>query len=112
MQARDVMTLQVCVVEADASIMEAVRLMLQNRISGLPVVGFKGELVGIVTEGDFLRRGEIGTRRRRSRWLEFLEGGARSPGLGRAGLGIRSVLAGGRGSREGPARVGWDAPIR
>jgi CBS-domain-containing membrane protein len=51
--------------------------MLQNRISGLPVVGRKGELVGMVTEGDFLRRGEIGTQRRRSRWLEFLIGPGR-----------------------------------
>jgi CBS domain-containing protein len=77
MQARDVMTLQVYVVKADAPIMDAVRLMLQNRISGLPVVGSNGELVGIVTEGDFLRRGEIGTQRRRSRWLEFLIGPGR-----------------------------------
>ena len=51
--------------------MQAVRLMLQNRISGLPVVGRKGELVGMVTEGDFLRRGEIGTQRHHNRWLEF-----------------------------------------
>jgi len=51
--------------------------MLQNRISGLPVVGSKGELVGMVTEGDFLRRGEIGTQRRRSRWLEFMIGPGR-----------------------------------
>jgi CBS domain-containing protein len=78
MQARDVMTLRVISVGADASIMDAVRLMLQNRISGLPVVGSRGELVGIVTEGDFLRRGEIDTQRRRSRWLEFLIGPGRA----------------------------------
>ena len=34
----------------------------------------KGELVGIVTEGDFLRRREIGTERRRPKWLEFVLG--------------------------------------
>jgi CBS-domain-containing membrane protein len=51
--------------------------MLQNRISGLPVLGPKGELVGMVTEGDFIRRGEIGTQRRRNRWLEFLIGPGR-----------------------------------
>jgi CBS domain-containing protein len=77
MKARDIMTPQVISVEADASVMQAVRLMLQNRISGLPVVGAKGELVGVVTEGDFLRRGELGTQRRRSRWLEFLVGPGR-----------------------------------
>jgi CBS domain-containing protein len=77
MQARDVMTTRVISIEADAPVMRAIHLMLQNRISGLPVVGPKGELVGMVTEGDFLRRGELGTQRRRSRWLEFLIG----PGL-------------------------------
>jgi CBS domain-containing protein len=77
MKASDVMTSHVVSVKADASIMTAVRLMLQNRISGLPVTGPEGELVGIVTEGDFLRRGDIGTQRRRSGWLEFLIGSGR-----------------------------------
>jgi CBS domain-containing protein len=77
MKASDVMTKRVISIEADAPIMEAVRLMLQNRISGLPVVGRKGELVGMVTEGDFLRRSEIGTQRHRNRWLEFLVGPGR-----------------------------------
>jgi len=77
MKARDIMSPGVISVEADASVMQAVRLMLQYRISGLPVLGAKGDLVGIVTEGDFLRRGEIGTQRRRSRWLEFLLGPGR-----------------------------------
>jgi len=46
--------------------------MLQNKISGLPVVNGEGLLVGMVTEGDFLRRAETWTERKRSRWLEFL----------------------------------------
>ena len=72
MQARDVMTARVISIGLDAPVMQAVQLMLQNRISGLPVVGRDGELVGMVTEGDFLRRGEIGTQRQHGRWLEFL----------------------------------------
>jgi CBS domain-containing protein len=71
------MTARVISIGVDAPVMQAVQLMLQNRISGLPVVGRKGELVGMVTEGDFIRRGEIGTQRRRSRWLEFLIGPGR-----------------------------------
>ena len=51
--------------------------MLEKRVSGLPVVASKGVLVGIVTEGDFLRRAETGTERRRPRWLEFLLGPGR-----------------------------------
>jgi predicted transcriptional regulator len=48
--------------------------MLQHHISGLPVVDASGALVGILSEGDFLRRRETATERRRSRWLEFLMG--------------------------------------
>jgi CBS domain-containing protein len=64
MRARDVMTLRVVTVAADATIMQAIRLMLTNRISGLPVVDANCSVVGIVTEGDFLRRDEIGTQRK------------------------------------------------
>ena len=55
MKAADVMTTNVITVGTEASVLEAVRLMLQNKISGLPVVDGEGLLVGIVTEGDFLR---------------------------------------------------------
>ena len=74
MQVRDVMTLNVISIGADESIVKGARLMLQNRISGLPVVDKEGELIGMVTEGDFLRRGELGTQRRRPKWLEFIVG--------------------------------------
>ncbi len=45
--------------------------MLHRSISGVPVVDADGALVGIVTERDLLRRAEIGTERKRPRWLEF-----------------------------------------
>ena len=77
MQVRDVMTRNVFSVAAGETVLNAVRMMLQNRISGLPVVDAGGNLVGMVTEGDFLRRGEIGTERRRPKWLEFLLGPGR-----------------------------------
>ena len=77
MQVRDVMTANVISVAAQATILEAARAMLRNRVSGLPVVDAKGQLVGMVTEGDFLRRSEIGTERRRPRWLEFVLGPGR-----------------------------------
>ena len=77
MKAKDVMTDHVVFIEPDATIMQAARLMLGRRISGLPVVDRTGNLVGIVTEGDFLRRVETNTQRRRPRWLEFLVGPGR-----------------------------------
>jgi len=71
------MTSPVLSVESESPISQAIQLMLEKRISGLPVLDGQGRLVGIVTEGDFLRRTETGTQRRRSRWLEFLIGPGR-----------------------------------
>jgi CBS-domain-containing membrane protein len=53
MQVKDVMTPNVICIGANEPVLKAARLMLQNRISGLPVIDKDGELVGIVTEGDF-----------------------------------------------------------
>ncbi|MGA8389851.1 MAG: CBS domain-containing protein [Pseudolabrys sp.] len=67
------MTSTVISVQPNATILQAARQMLQHHISGLPVID-RGEIVGILSEGDFLRRRETNTERRRSRWLEFLMG--------------------------------------
>jgi CBS domain-containing protein len=77
MKTADVMTTHVVSVAPDDSILKCVRLMLEYRISGLPVIDANGSLVGIVTEGDFLRRAEAGTERKRPRWLEFFAGPGR-----------------------------------
>jgi CBS domain-containing protein len=74
MKVRDIMSTRVVSIAPDANVLEAVRLMLQNHISGLPVIDRSSALVGVVTEGDFLRRSETGTERKRPRWLEFLMG--------------------------------------
>jgi CBS domain-containing protein len=74
MKASDVMSSRVVSVAPQATVSEAIKLMLDNRISGLPVIDQSGALVGVVTEGDFLRRAETGTERKRPRWLEFLVG--------------------------------------
>jgi len=77
MKAMNVMSRDVVTVGPDATILQAAHLMLQRRFSGLPVVDSSGALVGIVTEGDFLRRIETGTMRSRPPWLEFLLGAGR-----------------------------------
>jgi len=78
MRAHQIMTRQVVTIDPDSSLVEAANTMLQHHISGLPVVSAAGELVGIISEGDFIRRAEIGTRRRRSRWLQLLVAKGRS----------------------------------
>lgn len=72
MIASDIMTRNVISVAPDATVADAVALMLERGISGLLVVDSTGTLVGIVTEGDLLRRDELGTERRRSWWLRLL----------------------------------------
>ena len=72
MNVADVMTQKVISVTPETTIAEAARLLLEHRISGLPVVDSMGAVVGMVSEGDLLRRAETGTERRHSHWLEFL----------------------------------------
>ena len=78
MRAHQIMTRPVFTVLPNATILEAANLMLRRHISGLPVVDAAGKLVGIVSEGDFIRRSEIGTGKARSRWLKFLLGAGRA----------------------------------
>ena len=77
MKAQDVMTRDVIAIDPDSTVLQAARLMLQHHVSGLPVVDGNRNLVGVLSEGDFLRRRETKTERRRSRWLEFLMGPGR-----------------------------------
>lgn len=61
MRVHDVMTTDVRTVGPDASIGSAIAIMMERRVSGVPVVDEAGLLVGILTEGDLLRRAETGT---------------------------------------------------
>ena len=80
MNTADVMTLYPMSVTPQTALVEAARLMLQHRISGLPVTDAKGAVAGILTEGDLLRRAETGTERHRTGWLAFLMGPGRLAG--------------------------------
>jgi CBS domain-containing protein len=72
MNAGEVMSHNPIAVPAEAGLAEALKLMFDHRVSGLPVVDGKAGLAGILTEGDLLRRSEIGTAGQRSRWLDLL----------------------------------------
>ena len=72
MRAADLMTRNVVTVDEEASVEEAAALMLRHRVSALPVLDRSGKLVGIVSEGDLMRRAELGTERERSWWLELI----------------------------------------
>jgi len=74
MRAHQIMTRPVITVAPETTIVEAANTMLQKHVSGLPVVDAAGKLVGIISEGDFIRRSEIGTQRKRGRFLKFILG--------------------------------------
>jgi CBS domain-containing protein len=61
MLARDLMTSDVVTTTPDTDLLTAIDLLLTKRITGLPVCDAHGRLVGILTEGDLLRRSELGT---------------------------------------------------
>lgn len=77
MNVREVMSPGACTVRATDNIDVAIRLMLGGHYSGLPVTNEDGDLVGILTEGDLLRRAELGTQRWHPEWLNFLLGPGR-----------------------------------
>ena len=74
MNASQLMTSPAVTIVLDAPIDDAVRLMIDRRLSGLPVVDATGRLVGMLSEGDLLRRVEFGTEKKRARWLDFVLG--------------------------------------
>jgi CBS domain-containing protein len=72
MRVEAIMSSPVVSVSPGTTVSEAARLMLAHRISGLPVIGAEGTLLGLISEGDLMRRGELGTLRKRAWWLELL----------------------------------------
>jgi len=78
MRAHQIMTRPVITVTPDTAIVAAANTMLQKHVSGLPIVDATGKLVGMISEGDFIRRSEIGTQRRRGPFLKFILGPGRA----------------------------------
>ena len=77
MRAIDVMTSHVMTAAPQMTVQDAAKLLINSRISGIPVVDGDRRLVGIVTEGDLLRRAETNTERRHSRWSEWFSPNSR-----------------------------------
>jgi len=73
MQARHIMTVPVTTVAPDTRIPDVAKLLCDKGFSAAPVVDAGGLLIGIVSEGDLLRRPETATERHRSWWLKMFE---------------------------------------
>ena len=76
MKAADIMTADVVTVTPETPVPQIVKLLLARGISGVPVVDADGKVIGVVSEGDLLRRAELGTQKRRGSWLTFFTGTA------------------------------------
>jgi CBS domain-containing protein len=72
MKTSEVMQRELVAATPQTTLDDAVHLMVRSRISGLPVVDATGAVVGILTEGDLLRRTEIGTQARAPAWMGWL----------------------------------------
>ncbi len=75
MKAGDIMTRDVVTVGPDTPVGNIVQLLLTRGITGVPVVDEAGALVGVVSDGDLLRRVELGTEKTRG-WRTFFTGTA------------------------------------
>ncbi len=75
MKAVDVMTRDVVSIDADRPVRDVAQLLLDRHISAVPVVDPVGRLLGLVSEGDLLRRVEAGTERRRAGWRSLIATG-------------------------------------
>src|SRR5271166_276329 len=75
MRAKDIMVTKVITVGPQAWVRDVAKLLVTNRISAVPVVDEQGaELLGIISEGDLVRRAELGTNHHRSWWLDMFSG--------------------------------------
>ena len=72
MLAKELMTTDVITVRSDTTVKDVAQIMLSHRISAVPVTDDQGRLIGIVSEGDLLRRTETGTDRKHSWWLDLI----------------------------------------
>ena len=103
----DVMTRHCITIAPDATVEEAVNLMLSRHISGVFVVDKTGHLAGVITEGDLLRRDELGTQHNRPWWLRLFVSPARQAAdFTRAnGRHVRDVMT------EDVISIAQDAPL-
>ncbi|MCP3463383.1 CBS domain-containing protein [Bradyrhizobium sp. CCGUVB23] len=108
MRAHQIMSRRVMTIRPNALIADAIKVMLAHHISGLPVVDSNGKLVGILCEGDFLRRTELGTEHAHNRLLTMLLGADRLAGefVKEHGRKVEQVM-----TRQ-PATTSEEAPLK
>ncbi|WP_076861369.1 CBS domain-containing protein [Bradyrhizobium mercantei] len=72
MLALDVMRTSFTTIKPGAPLLDAIRSLLETGQRALPVLEGSGALVGVISEGDFLHRRELGVHSPEGFWLEWL----------------------------------------
>ncbi len=78
MHVKEAMTPGVIIVSENATLWDALDAMVKHKVSALVVNDNEGKAIGVLSEGDLLRRAELGTQKHRPGWVEFLLGGGRA----------------------------------
>jgi CBS domain-containing protein len=79
MKASDIMTRTVRTATAETPVRDIARMMVRHQISAVPIIERGRRVVGIISEGDLVRRAETGTERKRSTWLDlFVDPGSKA----------------------------------
>lgn len=107
MNAADVMIREVLSVGPDEPVRDIALTMLTRRISGVPVLDAERRVLGIVSEGDLIRRPELQTDQARGGWLKlFLSADERARDFVKShGLKAREVMT------QPAICVGQDTPL-
>ena len=113
MLVRDAMSKSVVSISPGATIAEALDAMVRSRVSGLPIVDESGRLVGMVSEGDFLRRSELGAEKTPGSWIAslLLPGKAANAYARAHGRRIDEIMSGNVATVEPNASLGEAAAL-
>lgn len=79
MQAQDIMTKNVVSAAADTTIEQISALMMKNHVSAVPVLDGGGNIIGLVSEGDLMRRVQGSGKAAKSWWLSLFSGSDETP---------------------------------
>ena len=72
MKVKEIMSVPAITVGPEEPVAQIAELLLTKRISAVPVVDDNDKPLGMVSEGDLMRRPESGTERATSWWLELI----------------------------------------
>lgn len=94
MRVSDIMSQPPVTVLADDLLSDVLPIMIRQKLSGVPVKDAAGNIVGVLSEGDLLRRIELGSSRRHGFWTRLFASDIDADSFRRAsGRRVRDVMS-------------------